>query len=91
MTNKELENELEETKQALAETQEALLTLGELVGKLRAVLKVHGAIDDLDISYIKGEITDEEYVTKYKEQYSLTNAFLSVLGTIPTTDNKEKE
>lgn len=91
MTNEELENELEETKQELAETQEALLTLGELLGKLRAILEFHGAIDDLDISYIKGELTEEEYIKKYKEQNSLSNAFMSLFNSIPTTDDKEKE
>lgn len=92
MTNEELEKELEETKQALAETQKALLTLAGMVGRTRAVLrKVHNVIDDLDISYIKGELTEEEYIKKYKEQNSLSNVFMSLFNSIPTTDDKEKE
>lgn len=92
MTLEELEKELEETKQKLAETQKALLTLAGMVGRTRAVLrKVHNVIDDLDILYIKGELTEEEYIKKYKEQNSLSNAFMSLFGSIPTTNDKEKE
>lgn len=78
MTLEEMEKELEETKKELAETQKALLTLAGNV------------IDDLDISYIKGELTEEEYIKKYKEQNSLSNAFMSLFSSIPTTDDKEK-
>lgn len=92
MTLEELEKELEETKKELAETQKALLTLAGMVGRTRAVLrKVHNVIDDLDISYIKGELTEEEYIKKYKEQNSLSNVFMSLFNSIPTTDDKEKE
>ena len=92
MTNEELEKELEETKKELAETQKALLTLAGMVGRTRAVLrKIHNVIDDLDISYIKGELTEEEYIKKYKEQNSLSNVFMSLFNSIPTTDDKEKE
>lgn len=92
MTLEEMEKELEETKKELAETQKALLTLAGMVGRTRAVLrKIHNVIDDLDISYIKGELTEEEYIKKYKEQNSLSNAFMSLFNSIPTTDDKEKE
>lgn len=91
MTNEELEKELEETKKELAETQKALLTLAGMVGRTRAVLrKIHNVIDDLDISYIKGELTEEEYIKKYKEQNSLANAF-NMLFNMPTTDDKKEE
>lgn len=92
MTLEEMEKELEETKKELAETQKALLTLAGMVGRTRAVLrKIHNVIDDLDISYIKGELTEEEYIKKYKEQNSLSNVFMSLFNSIPTTDDKEKE
>lgn len=92
MTLEEMEKELEETKKELAETQEVILTLTGMLGRTWSVLrKFPNGIDDLDISYIKGELTEEEYIKKYKEQNSLSNAFMSLFGSIPTTNDKEKE
>ncbi len=92
MTNEELEKELEETKKGLAETQKVILELTGMVARTWVVLrKVPNVIDDLDISYIKGELTEEEYIKKYKEQNTSSNAFMSLFSSIQTTNDKEKE
>lgn len=75
MTKEELKKELEITQKALEDTQKAMLTLAEAVYRTKAVLQIHSIIDDLDSSYIKGELSDDEYKERYKEQNSLTNLF----------------
>lgn len=89
MTNEELEKELEITQKALGNTQQALITLGDMVNKTRAILKAKGIIDDLDISFIKGELSADEYKKKYKEQNSLNNLFNQMfMFTLPTNDKE---
>ena len=89
MTNEELEKELEITQKALGNTQQALITLGDMVNRTRALLKAKGVIDDLDISYIKGELSADEYKKKYKEQNSLNNLFNQMfMSTLPTNDKE---
>ena len=89
MTNEELEKELEITQKALGNTQQALITLGDMVNKTRAILKAKGIIDDLDISYTKGELSADEYKKKYKEQNSLNNLFNQMfMSTLPTNDKE---
>ena len=88
MTNEELEKELEVTQKALGATQEAALKLAETVYRTICVLRIHGVVDDLEYSYIKGELSDGEYKEKYKEQNSLNN-LLNQLFMFPT-DDKEK-
>ena len=90
MTNEELEKELERTQKALGNTQQALMTLGDMVNKTRALLKAKGVIDDLDISYIKGELSAEEYKEKYREQNSLNNLFNQMFMSVYPTNDKEK-
>lgn len=92
MTNKELEKKFKElekklaiTQKALLDTQEALLKLAETVYRAKAVLHVHDVIDDLDSSYIKGELSDDEYKEKYKEQNSLSN-LLNQMFMFPTNE-----
>lgn len=87
MTNEELEKELEITQKALGNTQQALITLGDMVNKTRALLKAKGVIDDLDISYIKGELSVEEYKEKYKEQNNLNN-LLNQMFMFPTNEEQ---
>ena len=90
MTNEELEKELERTQKALGNTQQALITLADMVNKTRALLKAKGVIDDLDISYIKGELSAEEYKEKYHEQNSLNNLFNQMFMSVYPTNDKEK-
>lgn len=89
MTNEELEKKLEITQKALEDTQNAVLTLAEVVYRTRAVLQIHGVLDDLDSSYIKRELSEDEYKAKYKEQHSLDN-LLNQLFMFTPTDDKEK-
>ena len=89
MTNEELEKELEITQKALGNTQQALITLGDMVNRTRALLKAKGVIDDLDISYIKGELSADEYKKKYKEQNSLNNLFNQMFMSSYPTNDKE--
>ena len=90
MTNEELEKELEITQKALGNTQREILKFVDTVYRTISILKAKGVLDDLDISYIKGELSADEYKKKYKEQNSLNNLFNQMfMSTLPTND-KEK-
>lgn len=75
MNNEEIARELEETQRALGDTQEALLQVCEVCARLRCVLRVKGVVDDLDNSFIKLTISEDEYTKKYKEQNSLSSLY----------------
>lgn len=92
MTNDELEKELEITQKVLKDTQEAVLKLAEALYRTRAILLIHGVIDDLDNSYIKGELSDAEYKEKYKEQNSLDNLLSQMFNiAIPNKEGSPNE
>jgi hypothetical protein len=88
----------EELEEALKVTQEAILKLGDFCGRMRGLLVAHGTLTELDNKYILGEISEEEYVKRYKEQNSLAYAFNKLFfsdeyfGENPnTTDTDSKE
>lgn len=81
MTNAELE-------EALKHTQEALLKVCETCAKMRCILVARGILDELDNSYIKCQMSEEEYVKKHEEQYSLTNLFNQMFQQDIFPDNK---
>lgn len=85
MTNEELEKELEVTQKALGAAQEATLKLAETVYRTIGVLQIHSVVDDLEYSYIKGELSADEYKEKYKEQNSLSN-LLDQMFMFPTNE-----
>lgn len=82
MTNEELEKELKET-------QEAVTWLSDTCARLVDVLIVKGNIDSLDKSYMRGELSKDEYIQKYKEQNSLDNLFNMMFQTTAFTDKKD--
>jgi hypothetical protein len=77
MTNEEWAKALLETQDHLIKTQNKLIEVTTMVVHLLSILKTHHVIDDLDISYIQGKLTDEEYVQEYKKQNDLGNMFAS--------------
>lgn len=96
MTNEELEKELTKTQAALQETQVTLKTTIAFVGRLKNVLKVNRVFDDLDMSYIKGEISEAEYVNQIKAQNALVKSqnacselgdlFMAMFGDVSTKE-----
>ena len=82
MTNEELEKELKET-------QEAIKWFSDTTARLVDVLIVKGNIDNLDKSYMRGDLSREEYIQKYKEQNSLDNLFNLMFQTTAFTDKKD--
>lgn len=82
MTNEKLEKELKET-------QEAIKWLSDTTARLVDVLIVKGDIDSLDKSYMRGDLSKDEYIQKYKEQNSLDNLFNMMFQTTAFTDKKE--
>lgn len=81
MTNEKLEKELKET-------QEAIKWLSDTTARLVDVLIVKGDIDSLDKSYMRGDLSKDEYIQKYKEQNSLDNLFNMMFQTTAFTDKK---
>ena len=82
MTNEELEKELKET-------QEAIKWLSDTTARLVDVLIVKGDIDTLDKSYMRGDLSKDEYIQKYKEQNSLGYLFNQMFQTTTFTDKQD--
>ena len=85
----------EELVKALEVTQEGVTTLADVLGRMIAVLRVHGVLTDLDSSYIKMKITEDDYIKQYKDQNKLSNLYGQIFNQMFQTDvfteDKKKE
>lgn len=63
----------------------------KVFGRLLAVLKAEGIIDDLEIKYISGIITKEEFEEKYNELYSKDKLFKTIFMPFDPTGGKSNE
>lgn len=48
-------------------TRQGVLVLARAFGRLLKVLRLQGRLSDLDMSYISGDISKEEYVSRLME------------------------
>ena len=63
----------------------------KIFGRLLGVLKAEGIIDDLEIKYILGSITKEEFEKKYNKLYSKDNLFKTIFMPFDQTGGKSNE
>ena len=73
----------------MQETQSTLKTTIAFVGRLKNVLRVNGVFDNLDMSYIKGEMSEAEYVNQVKAQNEcngLGELFRAMFQDVPTNE-----
>lgn len=49
------------------DTRQGVLVLARAFGRLLKILRLQGRLSDLDISYISGDISKEEYVSRLME------------------------